>query len=95
MSSEILLPLVLLAIFAVFVFVPVGTAALLRGYVRPKPPSATPARSGLVFQRHVAPASRVDEMRRADADRPPMFANAPAALDGEIAPDRLSSSSSS
>jgi hypothetical protein len=86
MSSGLLLLIVLL------VLVPLATVNLSRGRRRPKPPSATPVGGGLVFQRPIVPPSRVIEMQHSGADKPPMFANAPAALDGESAPDRLSSS---
>jgi hypothetical protein len=84
----------LLLLLALLVLLLLGGAILLRLRRRPKiaPAPPTPARGGLVFQRHVAPASRVAEMQQMRADKPPMFANTPAALDGEIAPDRLSSS---
>jgi hypothetical protein len=85
MSLEILLLLALL------VLVPLGTAILLRRRRRPKTAPA-PARGGLVFQRPAPPTSRLTEMQQAGADKPPMFANTPAVFDGEIAPDRLSSS---
>jgi hypothetical protein len=89
MSPEILLLLPLLA------FVLLGTAILRRGRRRPKtaPASLAPARGGLVFQRPALQTARMVEMQQAGADKPPMFANTTAVLDGEIALDRPSSSS--
>jgi hypothetical protein len=88
MSPETLLLLALLV-------VPLGAAILLRRRRKPKT-AFTPlasARGGLVFQRPARPTFRAAEMRPTHADSPPMFAHTPAVLDGEIAPDRLSSSS--
>jgi len=82
--------LLILAPLAVLVLAPIVLLARRR---RPAPAAPAPApRAGLIFQRPVAPVSKAAEMQAAMADKPPMFANAPAALEGEIAPQRLPSS---
>lgn len=92
MSADLLLLLAALVLLAAAPF------ALLRrrrrrGAARPAPAAAAP-RTGLSFQRPVAPVSRAAEMQAAMADKPPMFASSPAVFEGETAPERLPSSSS-
>lgn len=83
--------LLILALLAVLVLVPIVLLARRR---RPAPsvaPTSTP-RAGLSFQRPVVPVSKAPEMQVTMADKPPMFANSPAVLEGETAPERLPSS---
>ena len=83
--------LLVLALPAVLVAVLVLLSIVLFVYRRRlAPANPTPVlRAGLSFQRPIASTSKAVEMPVAMADKPPMFANFPAVIEGEIAPERL------
>jgi hypothetical protein len=86
--SDIFLFLLLL----VFLALALAPFALMRRRHRFALPASPLPRAGLSFQRPIAPISKTAAMQVTIADKPPMFANSPAVLEGEIAPDRLPAS---
>jgi hypothetical protein len=83
---------ILLLLFLVFLALALAPFALMRCRHRLAPPVGPLPRAGLSFQRPISPISKAAAMQVTMVDKPPMFANSPAVLKGEIAPDRLPSS---